>query len=122
GQKATRKLLLERGANINARDEYGDAPLSRVIKHQYRQTPLLRAAIYGYEAIVRRLLDEGVDVNEKDGYRQTALLGAAMYGHEAVVKLLLEEGADISSCDIWGETPLSEAKKGRHKAVVNLLL
>src|ERR1700728_2893624 len=45
--------------------------------------------IYGYEAVVRLLLDTGkVDADSKDKGGQTPLSRAAR-GHEAVVKLLL---------------------------------
>jgi ankyrin repeat protein len=46
---------------------------------------------------VRRLLEEGVDINSKDKYGGTPLLQAAVNGHEALVRLLLEKGADVNA-------------------------
>ena len=48
------------------------------------------AAFYGYERIVRRLLEKGADIARKDRSGQTALSWAAMKGHKTVVELLLE--------------------------------
>lgn len=47
-------------------------------------------------------LDEGSDVNARDGGGDTALMFAAMGGHFLVVKMLLAHGAD----------PLLRAKNG----------
>ncbi|KAF2467810.1 ankyrin, partial [Lindgomyces ingoldianus] len=58
-------------------------------KDIYEQTPLLRAAECGHEAIVKQLLKTGkANVDAKDIYEQTPLLQAAERGHEAIVKLL----------------------------------
>jgi ankyrin repeat protein len=48
-------------------------------------------------ALVRLLLEKGVDVAAEDRYGQTALYRGIYYGHEAVVRLLLENGADIGT-------------------------
>jgi ankyrin repeat protein len=58
------KLLLDKGAEIEAKDSRG-------------QTLLLRAAENGHEAVVKLLLEYGAGVNAKHGSRQTALHEAA---------------------------------------------
>jgi ankyrin repeat protein len=68
-------LLLDKGANVKAKADFG-------------QTPLSRAADKRHEAVVRLLLDKGADVEAKDEYGQTPLSRAAANGHEAVVRLL----------------------------------
>jgi ankyrin repeat protein len=90
---------------------------------------LSEAARKGDAAAVRKLLDEGVDVNTKYRYNRTALSYAADRGHVAVVKLLLERGADINLKDtFYGATALSWAvspameRKPAHTEVVDLLL
>jgi ankyrin repeat protein len=90
--------LLEKGAEIESRDNDG-------------QTPLSSAAFLGHEATVQLLLKKGADIESKDKYGQTPLSRAAMRGHEAVVQLLLEKGADVESRDNDGQTPLSRAAK-----------
>lgn len=54
---------------------------------------LVRACERGDEAVVRRLLADGVDVN-KSSVLDTPLTAAARRGHAGIVKLLLERGAD----------------------------
>lgn len=60
-------------------------------------TPLMRAADTGRIDEVRRLLQNGADVNEKVAGGLNALMMASRRGHVAVVKVLLEAGADPNS-------------------------
>jgi len=90
---------------------------------------LAEAARKGDAAIVKKLLDEGVDVNTKFRYGATALSYACDRGHLDVVKLLLDRGADVNVKDsFYGATPLSWAvtpamgRKPQHPEVVRLLL
>ncbi|KAJ1328888.1 ankyrin repeat domain-containing protein 50 [Microdochium nivale] len=145
GHRTVVKLLLEKGAEIEAKDsEYGRTPLSWAAKNgheasvklllekgadieakdsEYGQTPLSWAAENGHEAIVKLLLEKGADVEAKDGSGRTPLSWAARKGHEASVKLLLEKGADIEAKDSeYGQTPLSWAAENGHEAIVKLLL
>ena len=90
---------------------------------------LSEAARKGDVAAVRKLLDEGVDVNTKFRYNRTALSFAADRGHVDVVKLLLERGADVNVKDTfysataltWAIGPAME-RKPAHTEVVALLL
>jgi hypothetical protein len=74
------RLLLEHGANINARGSTG-------------WTPLHRASFNGAPEVVRVLLEHGADVEAKDYYGETALQVAADQGEDEVVELLREHGA-----------------------------
>ncbi|KAJ6439188.1 NACHT domain-containing protein [Purpureocillium lavendulum] len=110
-QQAVVKLLLEKGADVKAKDT------------DYGRTPLSWAAENGHEVTVRLLLDNGPDIEAQDNYGRTPLSLAAAKGHEGVVKLLLEKGADLEAKDTeYGRTPLSWAAKNGHEAVVKLLL
>ncbi|KAK0616396.1 heterokaryon incompatibility protein-domain-containing protein [Immersiella caudata] len=75
------------------------------------QTPLWWALEQGHEAMVKVLLDGGVDVEANDRGGQTPLSWASENGHEAVVKVLLDKGADIELKDKDGRTPLSWASR-----------
>jgi len=103
------RLLLERGTNLECRNNDGD-------------TPLIRAVYQGHEAIVRLLLEKGADLEYWDKYGDTPLTLAVCYGKEAVIRLLLEKGADLECRNKKGDTPLTLAACYGHKAVVRLLL
>ncbi|OKO97966.1 Ankyrin repeat domain-containing protein 50 [Penicillium subrubescens] len=145
GHRAVVKLLLENGADIEARDsDYGQTPLlwatesghEAVVKlllekgadfkakdSKYGRTPLLWAAERGDEAVVKLLLEKGADFKTTDSkYGRMPLLWAAVMGHKAVAKLLLEKGADIESTSRNGRTSLSWAAERGHEAVTKLLL
>src|SRR4029079_1121529 len=73
------------------------------------------AARKGDAATVKKLLDEGVDVNTKFRYNATALFYACDHGHLEVVKVLLDHGADMSLKDtFYGFTPLALAPGPEH--------
>jgi uncharacterized protein len=64
-----------------------------------RRGDLVVAAGRGDEATVRRLLDDGVDVDARDGRGRTAVTAAAAAGHADVVRLLVDAGADVDIQD-----------------------
>ncbi|KAH7153533.1 hypothetical protein EDB81DRAFT_791537 [Dactylonectria macrodidyma] len=102
--------ILDRSvAFLDMRDEYG-------------QTPLLRAAAVGHEAIVRLLIDRGAAVDLEDDEQRTPLIRAATSGHEAVAQILLDHGALINAKNRFGQTALFGAVNEGFTAVVRLLL
>jgi len=87
------------------------------------------AARKGDAAAVKKLLDEGVDVNTKFRYNATALFYACDHGHLEVVKVLLDRGAAMDIKDtFYGFTPLALAtgpaqkKKPEHAEIARLLI
>ncbi|KAG8411883.1 hypothetical protein J3458_015178 [Metarhizium acridum] len=107
GQEAMARLLLEKGAHIDARCR------------TYGETSLIWAARKGHGAVVELLLEEGADINARcSRYGQTALIWASGNGHEAVVRLLLDKGAT----DTYDQTALICAANAGHEDVVWLLL
>lgn len=87
------------------------------------------AARKGDAAAVKKLLDEGVDVNTKFRYNATALFYACDHGHLDVVKVLLDKGADLTVKDtFYGFTPLmlatgpAQKKRPEHTEIAKLLI
>lgn len=102
------KLLLNAGADVNARNHEGF-------------TPLHEAAFNGNDSIAEILLNSGADVNAFGGkYRSAPLHIAASQGHVAVVKLLLEHGASLKMLDRKSQTPLELAISNHQTNVVTI--
>lgn len=103
------RLLLARGANVNARDSDGNTPLSG-------------AAYYMHADVVDILLEKGADINTADEHRQTILMNAAGNGANDTVRYLLGRGADPNLQDQNGTTALMFAAGFKHPEIMQLLL
>jgi uncharacterized protein len=82
-QEETARLLIERGADVDA---LATGSIARV-------RPLGTAAFVGSVPLARLLLDAGADVNGAGEGGFTALDSATQSGDEELVRLLLERGA-----------------------------
>lgn len=86
-------------------------------------TPLMAAAYSDRVAIVKTLLDDGVEADEKNDKRYSAVHYAAFYGNYEIIEALLEKGVDVNSINDIGQTPLMiAAYYGNAKTVKTLLL
>ncbi len=84
---------------------------------------LLMAVRCGSPATVRRLLEQGADVNARSGPQgMTLLMEAAATGHAAVCEVLLEHGAALDLMDEEGATALTRAVRSDHLGTARLLL
>ena len=72
--------LLQRGANIDARD-------------LRKLTPLHVAAAGGHTNVIKSLLERGANPNLRDGRGRKAIERAASEGHEPATRLLLQEAS-----------------------------
>ncbi len=76
------RRLLRSGADVNARDRYG-------------QTALMLAAHHGHLEMVETRVGSGADLNMTAKYNLSALMLAVVAGHAAIVRLLARAGADL---------------------------
>jgi ankyrin repeat protein len=75
-------LVKGKGADINARDAQGYAPVHTAARNRHPD-------------LIATLADLGADLNLPDGDGMTPLLHAAMRNHVPTIKMLLKRGADI---------------------------
>jgi len=110
GCDACVRLLLDRGADVNARSNAGVSALHF-------------AAFKGNAAMVKALLEAGAPVNIGDDRGLTPLIMAANSRSKdpAVVRLLLEHGADSQAKDIFGRTAGDWAQIGGRPEIIAML-
>jgi ankyrin repeat protein len=132
------RLLIDRGANIDARSRMGPIP-DFVLPSQNAgskgdgiirggwpargmrppvagaKTPLLYAAREGHLDVIRMLIDAGADLELADGNETTPLITALNNVHADVALLLIEAGANVNASDWFGQTPLWAAVDGRNR-------
>ncbi|KXG52095.1 uncharacterized protein PGRI_083790 [Penicillium griseofulvum] len=142
GHTETIRLLLERGADVNAQGgEDGTALYAAALRGHTETIQLLlergadinaqggedgmalyAAASRGHTETVRLLLDQSADFNARNGEDRTALHAAALGGHTEIVLLLLLQGADVNAQSSEDGTALQAAALGGHTEIVLLLL
>jgi ankyrin repeat protein len=87
------KLLLAKGADVNAKASVG-------------ATPLFWAVLRNQIDDVRVLLDKGADVNAADSYGTTPLDCALQLNFDKMAAFLVDKGADVNAQDQTGHRPL----------------
>ncbi|KAM0463710.1 hypothetical protein ACHAO4_000431 [Trichoderma viride] len=143
GNEAMVKLLLEKGAEVKAKNarraplswaiEGGNVAIIKLLIHKgaeieakdtaYYRTPLSWAAVQGNKATIQLLLEKGADIEAKDKIGRTPLMLAVESENEANVKLLVEKGAAIEAKDVkYGRTPLAWAAESGNEAIMKFLV
>jgi ankyrin repeat protein len=102
------QYLLDRGANINTRNDL-------------RNTPLINAVSYGHIEFARMLLERGAVIDAQGYYRKTALHCAINGRFTQAVQLLLEHGADVNVRHYKGNTASELASLRGHQEIVELI-
>lgn len=107
------ELLMERGAHVNADDDYGTSVLQA-------------AAMLAQSETVQKLLERGADVNARGGPWGNALYAAASKEHSEnqtlIAELLVRHGADLNARVGHCGTALAAAASTGQEEVVKLLL
>jgi ankyrin repeat protein len=103
------RRLIARGADIQARDDWGN-------------TPLHEAARRGNLKLVQFLIHTGAKSTEQNAFGETPLHVAAKNGKADVIEVLLDRGSWIHDTNFWGQTPLHYAVAQNRIEVVKILL
>lgn len=110
------KLLIDRGANVNAMNKKGWTPLMFATKKKINSFGIIRMKTYaGAYAdpkdkveIAKLLLNKGAHANTVTKLG-TPLLSAVQQNFSKMVKLLVDRGADVNLQNESGTTPLKQA-------------
>ncbi|SVC90659.1 uncharacterized protein METZ01_LOCUS343513, partial [marine metagenome] len=142
GRKEVAELLINEGADVNAKNQAGATPLDKAIEKNRDETVnLLRkhggktaeklpqapdisiheAVAEGNIEAVKQHLAAGTDVNAKDRHKNTPLHAAAAWGQKEIAELLIANGADVNAKRFDGRTPLDEAVSEGEKEIADLL-
>lgn len=136
------RLLIEKGAELNAKDKWGNTPLSEAQENNHVDVEalllkqgavdemaavdmvslnLMQFSAKGNGAVVRDLLASGAQVSYADYAGRTALHVACAEGQEEVADILLLNGADPCGRDKKGKTPVDHAITNGRRSILRLL-
>jgi ankyrin repeat protein len=135
------KILIEHGADIDAKDGQGNTPLDVAIKYIHNkeiidlliakgahktegQEPKKIPTISQDEFLqnLKKAVAEGQDINQGDAGGRTPLHEASILGYEDSVKFLLVKGANPRVADKMGFTALHFAVMHSHLEVAKVLI
>jgi ankyrin repeat protein len=103
-------LIFERSQDVNARDFHRN------------ETPLCVASRWGHAEVARVLLENGADMEIRDGDYWRPLERAVENGHVEVVQVFLEHGADVNAGGVTNATALHAACAFGHPSLARVLL
>ncbi|MBN1550432.1 ankyrin repeat domain-containing protein [bacterium] len=133
------KTLIKSGAELNVKDETGDAALHRAvragrydmvfelvtngaaidIRNKSGETPLIISVKMDNTSIAQLLIANGASVIAKDNLLRTPLHDVES---RRMAELLITNGADPIIKDIYGETPIDRLKHANHPDICEYLL
>jgi ankyrin repeat protein len=141
GTLDTLAFLIDKGADVNAKNRRGSTPIFWAIHDEAKvrllisrgaavnvkqiegRTPVYQASILGSgNAVLRLLLESGGNPNAATLTGLTPLSGAALRGDVEAMRLLLAKGADVHAKNGAGATALMAAATNGSADAVRLLL
>lgn len=133
------KYLIDKGANVNTRDRWGNIPLVYVSNKEIAALLVEHgadihtankdgenafAAILnnsGSISIAEILLSKGVNINGQDNEGKTALINAVERKNINTIKFLISNGANPNLADNEGNTAMDLARKEGSSEIINIL-
>lgn len=103
------KMLVSRGARVNAKTWDG-------------VTPLMYAAQNGFPDVAKFLIDHGADVNAVPDNGMTALISVSKTGDYEIAKMLVDSGALVDARDYNGLSALMYASAYNFPGIIGLCL
>ena len=103
------RILVEGGADVNAKDVFGDSPLHKAIDKDHG-------------GMVSLLVELGADVNAKNAFGDPALHRAIFKGDVEIVRILVEAGADADLRNAFGDSALERAVSVGNEEILRILL
>ena len=109
-QESIVKLLLESGADPNAKDDQQSTPLHHAMYSD------------GAISLAKMLIQAGADINAENRDQWTSLHIAAKHQNTEMVQMLVHEGADVHARERENWTPLHVAAKHSSTEMVKKLI
>ncbi|KAI8626185.1 ankyrin repeat-containing domain protein [Xylariaceae sp. FL1651] len=136
------QILVDEGANVDARREKGVCPLHLAAANGYCKTltilhaanadilaidddgwtPLHYAAHFGLREAIHILVAQGADLHYRDGINGTPLHAAARKNDCETIQTLLDLKSNLNAQTTMGFSPLFVAVQNGHLEVIDLLL
>ncbi|KAJ7706722.1 ankyrin repeat-containing domain protein [Mycena rosella] len=136
------KILVEKGANVDAPEGEYDSPLQAAASRGHDDiiqfllthgadvnlrgsqygTALQIATFFGHKQSARLLINHGTNINAEAGRYGTALYAAAIQGNEEILHLLLENGAAVNEKGGHYGTALAAAVYRGFDGIVRVLV
>lgn len=133
--------LLNAGACVNKRGQYGCTPLMAACSGGFlscinillragayvnvmcnRQSPLISTSLHGYKKCLQALISAGANVNHRDKYGKTSLFYACQKGQDECLRCLIAAGGNVNLKDIHGNTPLFDAAEKGNNGCLKILI
>lgn len=82
---------------------------------------LRKAAAEGNVDVIKKLLDEGMDVDSQNEYGMSPLMAAVCRSQKETVDFLIKHGADVNLKNVHGRSSVSMADEEMRKVIFNAI-